>query len=338
MPQDLTDVDEFTSPVSVPIDGDFANEASVSTPFQALANRALYLLNRLGQIAIHKDGSALTVRKAIDFLGANFVVADNAGTGRTEVSLVGPPQLVEGGVLGCLLAWNSASTVLIHPGACRDNDDTVTIEAAAELTVDITASGAGGLDSGAEAPSTWYQVHLIGDTTGSNPSAGLMTASGGAPELPTGYDVFRFLGNVYNDAGGDLRAFTMFDLGEYREVYYADDVQLADLLALDAGVAGTWAAVDCAEWLPPMFTVMAIASLLNEQDYEPAGGYMQVRISGSANGDPPVRVYPSGNAEQRIVSTVNFTALEYQQVTDGNLTIWVRGYRERLVTGLVEPG
>lgn len=39
MPKDLTDVDEFTDPISVPVDSDPRNAASVETPFQGLANR-----------------------------------------------------------------------------------------------------------------------------------------------------------------------------------------------------------------------------------------------------------------------------------------------------------
>ena len=47
MPKDLTDSSTFTAPVSVPVDSDPRNAASVETPFQALANRTRYLLNQI---------------------------------------------------------------------------------------------------------------------------------------------------------------------------------------------------------------------------------------------------------------------------------------------------
>lgn len=46
MPTNLTDVDTFTDPVSVPAAGDNRTSASVETPFQALANRTRNLKNR----------------------------------------------------------------------------------------------------------------------------------------------------------------------------------------------------------------------------------------------------------------------------------------------------
>lgn len=49
MPQDITDVDEFTDPVQAPADGDALNAASiVPTAIQRLANRTRNLANRTG--------------------------------------------------------------------------------------------------------------------------------------------------------------------------------------------------------------------------------------------------------------------------------------------------
>lgn len=50
MPTDIVDVDAFTSPVTVPADGDPLNSASVvGTAFQRLANRTRNLANRTGE-------------------------------------------------------------------------------------------------------------------------------------------------------------------------------------------------------------------------------------------------------------------------------------------------
>ena len=74
------------------------------------------------------------------------------------------------------------------------------------LTVDITASGANGLDTGSEAVSTWYTIWVI-----CNPStlafAGILTA-GDSPTMPAGYTLKRLVSYVYNNAGGHFVAFT----------------------------------------------------------------------------------------------------------------------------------
>lgn len=50
MPTNLTDVDTFTAPISVPAAGDNRTAASVETPLQGLANRTRNLKNRLDGI------------------------------------------------------------------------------------------------------------------------------------------------------------------------------------------------------------------------------------------------------------------------------------------------
>lgn len=46
MPKDLVDVDAFTSPITVPVDGDPRNALSVEVPFQALADRTRHVFSR----------------------------------------------------------------------------------------------------------------------------------------------------------------------------------------------------------------------------------------------------------------------------------------------------
>ncbi len=84
-------------------------------------------------------------------------------------------------------------------------------------TADITASGAGGLDTGVEANSTFYTIFAIYNTTTSTLSAVLST-SGTKPTLPAGYTLFRRVGEVYNDGSGDFVGMTRVDDNVYFEV------------------------------------------------------------------------------------------------------------------------
>jgi len=75
-----------------------------------------------------------------------------------------------------------------------------------DLTVDIAASGANGLDTGDEANSTWYSLWVI-----YNPddvlTASLISASATSPTLPTGYTKKRRVGWVYNNSSGNILQF-----------------------------------------------------------------------------------------------------------------------------------
>lgn len=70
------------------------------------------------------------------------------------------------------------------------------------VTIDITASGAAGLDTGSEASSTWYYVHAIAKSDGTK--SALLSTSFTAPQLPTGYTFWGLLGVVRNDSNSDL--------------------------------------------------------------------------------------------------------------------------------------
>jgi hypothetical protein len=69
------------------------------------------------------------------------------------------------------------------------------------LTIDITSSGADGLDTGIEATSTMYHIWVASDES---TEIGLFSTSASVPTLPSGYNFYGRFGAVYNDASGDL--------------------------------------------------------------------------------------------------------------------------------------
>lgn len=71
-----------------------------------------------------------------------------------------------------------------------------------DLTADLTASGANGLDTGAEAVSTWYHAWVIAKQDGT--VASLLSTSATAPTLPSGYTYKGYVGAVFNDSGSDF--------------------------------------------------------------------------------------------------------------------------------------
>ncbi|MBI5212962.1 MAG: hypothetical protein HY957_06260 [Nitrospirae bacterium] len=71
-------------------------------------------------------------------------------------------------------------------------------------TVDITASGANGLDTGSEAALTWYHIWAIAKADGTK--AGLLSTSAIAPTMPSGYTFKAYLGAVYNNSGSNFNS------------------------------------------------------------------------------------------------------------------------------------
>lgn len=68
-------------------------------------------------------------------------------------------------------------------------------------TVDITVSGASGLDTGSEASSTWYYIYIIWDGTNVN---ALLSTSATAPTMPSGYTYKKLVGAVYNNGSSNF--------------------------------------------------------------------------------------------------------------------------------------
>lgn len=127
----------------------------------------------------------------------------------------------------------SGTTVL------ADSWDAV-IECLADKTIDITASGANGLDTGSEAGNTWYYVWLILNPT-SGVVAGLLSASAIAPTLPSGYTKKRLISAVRNDGSSNFRQYKQVGNRVYRNYTW-------DLLS--SGIATGWTSIDVTSCIP----------------------------------------------------------------------------------------
>jgi hypothetical protein len=121
--------------------------------------------------------------------------------------LVRPP--IPGALFGFTLSNDGvAPTTKLDIAAGFATDDgfaAVISKPSGTLAIDCTLTGAGGLDSGALAASTWYHAFAIAKPDGT--SAGFASASL-SPTLPTGYLYKRRLGSFRTDASAHILAFT----------------------------------------------------------------------------------------------------------------------------------
>lgn len=132
---------------------------------------------------------------------------------------------------GAMPYWTSASTYTLPAGfRCWSDDDTMELVIASDQAVVLSASGANGLDTGAEANSTKYHLWVIGDSTGVNATKGLFSLSATAPTLPSGYNKKRLVPTAtYNDGSGNLLRSRLRNYGPSVETQWL--VQLASMTA-----------------------------------------------------------------------------------------------------------
>lgn len=107
-----------------------------------------------------------------------------------------------------------------------------------------TSGGANLLDTGSEAPSTWYHIWIIYNPTTDSVDSLLSTSSTfGGLTLPSGYTYAALIGAVYNDATPDFVDFTQVD----------NVVHFAAIQTIDTGLTTiSWiTATDVTAFYPP---------------------------------------------------------------------------------------
>jgi len=168
---------------------------------------------------------------------------------------------------GMRLAYASTTTFTVSQGLCRNSTNVNDINIGLPLnvaatqtgelpvdaglgavTVDITAAGAGGLDNGTIAASTFYAVHAIGDSFGIMPGSAMISTSVTDPLLPAGYDMFRRIGFIKTDGSSHVLAFRQEGVTADRWMWW--DVAIAT--GVTSGSSATFATVDCSAGIPAM--------------------------------------------------------------------------------------
>lgn len=105
-----------------------------------------------------------------------------------------------------VIECDNSAQVVIKDGSVVGADDGGIIATSGDVTVDITVSGAGGLDTGVEASDTWYYIYLIYDPD-NDLVDGLLSLSATSPTLPGGYTQKRLVGAVRNNGSSNFNLF-----------------------------------------------------------------------------------------------------------------------------------
>lgn len=128
-----------------------------------------------------------------------------------SINPLGPDSLqVSNNVLcphkGLSILYASAATVTVAATSVllSDSSGNQKLFTSLSVTPSLASSGAGGLDTGAEASGTWYYIWAIGKSDGTK--SVVFSTSSSAPQLPSGYTYYGLLGAVRNDGSSNLIA------------------------------------------------------------------------------------------------------------------------------------
>ena len=223
---------------------------------------------------------------------------------------------------GLNLTWTSVSQITIGVGQCRSDADDDDIQVNSPVIVDITTSGANGLDTGTESASTWYYIWLAKGASG---VCGLISASSTAPTLPSGYDQSkRRIGSVRNNASSNLLNFRQYGAERQKEYRYWEqrDTQLR---VITDGQATTWTDISLATRIPPTTRLGYIAAINRD-----GSDRVQLRPKGHPSTIGTVETWDS-TANMFCIETDAAQAIQYQYTPSSPVTgldVDVLGYLE----------
>ena len=186
------------------------------------------------------------------------------------------PASAPGGVLGAYknlkVSYASATQVLVTADEIilEDSSNNKAVVRSLNQVADITSGGANGLDTGAEASSTWYYVWVIAKADGTK--GVLLSASSTTPTLPSGYIYKVLVSAVRNDGSSNFVSFTQ----EGKIYTYTSSPVLAS-----GGTSSAWVGIDTTNYVPSALSTLCFGSATTIN-----GGGGQVAVSNS-NGDTP---------------------------------------------------
>jgi len=172
-------------------------------------------------------------------------------------------QIVNSGMLyiNGMVQSNNATTpnsqIDISPGMCRDSTNSFdinlgnflgenpNISANQVTTINALASGANGLDTGSFQSSKVYNIFVIADISGSNPTACILSLSS-VPVLPFGYGAYRLIGYAVSDSSTHF--LKMYVAGSNSSRKFVFDAPQAT--SITAGAATSYTAIDLSALVP----------------------------------------------------------------------------------------
>lgn len=218
--------------------------------------------NALANVNITGGTAALTTPLAPTSGGTGLSSIGASGTtiisnGTTYVSTPAASAVaIQGAYKNLKIKVNSTSNI----SATVDqivlfNGTTNYLASTVSLTISASASGVNGIDTGTIAPSTWYSVWVIYNST-TLTTAGLLSTSATTPTLPSGYTYSARIGWVYSNSGSSILKTTQ----------YNNKAQYVTPVSMITGASSAWTTVAVSAFVP------TTASQINVIGYQSSTG------------------------------------------------------------------
>lgn len=163
-------------------------------------------------------------------------------------------------------------------------------------TLNTALTGAGGLDTGSLAASTWYCVYAIQTSTLATQNI-LFSTSATNPTLPAGYTFFARIGSFRTDGSKNILGFIQYA----RDITWIVGDNLASLPLMATGAAGsvttpTWVGIPLANFCPPTASGIKLVLVSNTDTPSIAAPNNSYGGVGSLTNPPPIGLTFSGAA------------------------------------------
>lgn len=186
---------------------------------------------------------------------------------------------------------------------------TVTGVLGLSVTADITVSGANGLDTGAEAASTWYNVWVIWNGA---TAAALLSTSATAPTMPASYTQKIRVGAVRNDGSSNL----------WRTLQYGRRVQVAigtnpttTPIIRSGSTSAVYTAASVSSFVPPTASTIwgILIGAASDNTVVMVAPNANYGVYNSSTNGPPV-----GNGNSGITGSTIFTNSQFNFVLESS--------------------
>jgi hypothetical protein len=197
-------------------------------------------------------------------------------------------------------------------------------------TINLSTTGANGLDTGSMASSTWYYLWAIAKADGTTDC--LASTSNTNPTMPSGYTFKKYLGAMYSNGSTQL----------VRTLQYGNSVQFTSgMTLLSAGAVGTfstttptWAAVSVSAVVPPTASKIklgmhATTSTVTEQQVAPNNSY--TGAAGAAAKPPLAETWSGAGNGEVIPAVMMLESSNIYRASQANSKLWCSGWEDYYV-------
>jgi hypothetical protein len=152
-------------------------------------------------------------------------------------------------IWGCVVSVTGTDEVTVSAGEVVCSNSAGTIRRfrknTSTATVDFTAAGVGGVDSGSARDTAWFDIYAVADADATTFT--LIAGKQGTALSDVTY--YRYIGSVYNDAGDDIDV--IWYAGEGSTLIAMHDVPVnVTTTVSNGGAGGGWSDASCSAGIP----------------------------------------------------------------------------------------